>query len=218
MKTIRLLGGVFAVAALLSRCPSRPCRRLSRESRRDGQSQTREALRRRWSERVGRHGLGILVSLDGYILTVYSHMLDTQDLRVHLWDGTRYHGEVVAMEPELDVALIKIGSDKEKIDDALPYFDVFEAAKQPVADAGTSIVAFSNQFEIATRDEPMSENAASWRRMRNCTVKAASATQPSPATSTLSTPSRTTPAPAAAPSRTARASCSASSARSCTTN
>jgi serine protease Do len=38
----------------------------------------------------------------------------------------------------------------------LPYFDVFEAAKRPVGEAGTGILGFSNQFQIATRDEPMS--------------------------------------------------------------
>src|SRR5262249_5387632 len=55
------------------------------------------------------YGSGILVSPDGYVLTVNSHILDTQDLRVHLYDGTRYHARLVAIEPELDVALVKIG-------------------------------------------------------------------------------------------------------------
>jgi len=32
------------------------------------------------------YGTGVLVSPDGYVLTVAGHMLDTQDLRVH--DGT----------------------------------------------------------------------------------------------------------------------------------
>jgi len=97
------------------------------------------------------YGTGVIVSPDGYILTVNSHILDTQDLRVHTWDGFRYHAKVVAIEPELDVALVKINVKEE-----LPYFDVFEAAKRPVAEPGTGILAFSNQFEIATRDEPMS--------------------------------------------------------------
>ena len=101
------------------------------------------------------YGTGIVVSPDGYILTVQSHILDTQDLRVHLADGTRYHAKVVATEPELDVALLKIGSDKEKVED-LPYFDVVEAAKKPLADPGTGILAFSNLYQIATRDDPLS--------------------------------------------------------------
>jgi serine protease Do len=101
------------------------------------------------------YGTGILVSSDGYILTVNSHILLSLDLRVHLHDGTRYHGKVVAIEPELDVALVKIGTDRDKVED-LDYYDVFEAAKRPVAEPGTGVLAFSNQFQIATRDEPMS--------------------------------------------------------------
>ena len=65
----------------------------------------------------GLHGLpafgtGIVVSPDGYILTANTQLLDTRDLRVHLWDGSKYHGEVVAQEPELDIALIKIGNEQ----------------------------------------------------------------------------------------------------------
>src|SRR5262249_44858354 len=101
------------------------------------------------------YGSGVLVSADGYILTVNTHILDTQDLRVHLYDGTRYHAKVVAIEPELDVALVKIGDDKVKVEDQ-PYFDVFEAAKRAPVEPGTGVLAFSNQFQIATRDEPMS--------------------------------------------------------------
>ena len=54
------------------------------------------------------YGTGVVVSPDGYILTINSHILDTRDLRVHMADGTRYHSKVVATEPELDIALVKI--------------------------------------------------------------------------------------------------------------
>src|SRR5262249_13965535 len=89
----------------------------------------------------------------GYILTVAAPMLDTRDLRVHLSDGRRYHAKLVVQEPELDIALVKIDT-KEKLE--LPYFDILAEAKKPMADAGTGILAFSNEFEIATRDEAMS--------------------------------------------------------------
>jgi serine protease Do len=101
------------------------------------------------------YGTGVLVSPDGYILTVNSHLLDTRDLRVHVHDGTRYHARVVVVEPELDVALVKIGTEKDPVTD-LEYYDVFEAARRPIAEPGTGVLAFSNQFQIATRDEPMS--------------------------------------------------------------
>jgi serine protease Do len=101
------------------------------------------------------YGTGVLISPDGYILTINSHILDTTDLRVHLYDGTRHHAKVVAIEPELDVALVKIGTDKDVVEN-LEYFDILEAAKRSVADPATGVLAFSNQFKIATRDEPMS--------------------------------------------------------------
>jgi serine protease Do len=100
------------------------------------------------------YGTGILVSPDGYILTVNNHILTTQDLRVRLADGRFYHHcKVVAREPELDVALIKI-------DDPtltkLSYFSIQYAAAAPLAQNGDWIVAFSNQFNIASGNEPMS--------------------------------------------------------------
>ncbi len=99
------------------------------------------------------YGSGILVSSDGYILTVYNHILETEDLRVHLWNNLLYHAKVVAIEPELDVALVKIVDKDLNLKD---YFDVAEAAKRPMAEPGTGILGFSNQFLIATRGEPMS--------------------------------------------------------------
>src|SRR5262245_3387991 len=100
------------------------------------------------------YGTGVLISKDGYILTVNSHILDTRDLRIHMSDGTRYHGDVIAREPELDIALVKIKDQKRA--EVEHYFDVAEAAKRPVLEPGTGVLAFSNQFQIATRDEPMS--------------------------------------------------------------
>jgi len=101
------------------------------------------------------YGTGFLVSPDGYILTANSHLLDTQDIRVHTYEGTRYHAKLICIEPELDVALIKIGDDKDKVED-MPFFDLNEAVRRPLLDAGTGVLAFSNHFNIATRDEPMS--------------------------------------------------------------
>jgi serine protease Do len=101
------------------------------------------------------YGTGVLISKDGYVLTVNSHILDTRDLRIHMSDGTRYHGKVVAREPVLDVALVKIESGRRN-PEIEHYFDVFQAAKRPLQEPGTGILAFSNQFQIATRDEPMS--------------------------------------------------------------
>jgi len=97
------------------------------------------------------YGTGILVSPDGYVLTVASPLLDTRELLVHLADGRRLTAKVIVAEPELDAALLKI----DKVDD-LPAFDIATAAKASLAQPGDWVLAFSNQFQIATREEPMS--------------------------------------------------------------
>jgi len=99
------------------------------------------------------YGTGILVSPKGHILTVNNHLLSTADIKVHLADGRSFLARVVSREPELDLALLKIDDD---LLDGLDHFDVAAAAKKPLAQAGDWILAFSNQFHIATRDEPMS--------------------------------------------------------------
>jgi serine protease Do len=97
------------------------------------------------------YGTGIVISPDGYLLTAASHLLDTQELRCHLYDGRRCLARVVVVEPELDAALIKI----DKVED-LPHFDFLAAAKAPRANPGDWVLAFSNEFKIAERTEPMS--------------------------------------------------------------
>lgn len=99
---------------------------------------------------IASYGTGIVISPDGYVLTVNSQMLDTPDLRVHLFDGRRFQGKVVVTEPNLDIALVKI----DKVQN-LPFFDIAEAAKRQPVDSGTGVLGFSNQFNIAVRDEPM---------------------------------------------------------------
>jgi serine protease Do len=98
------------------------------------------------------YGSGVLVSQDGYILTVNNHILDTSGLVCHLHDGRMYSVKVIAREPDLDLALLKIDDDV----DNLPHYDIAAAAKQPVAETGDWILCHSNQFKIATRSEPMS--------------------------------------------------------------
>jgi serine protease Do len=98
------------------------------------------------------YGTGILVSDNGYILTVNNHILNTPDLRVHLHDGRLYNAKLVAKEPDLDVALLKIEQEVEN----LPFFDIAKAAAAPPAGTGDWVLCHSNQFGIATRNEPMS--------------------------------------------------------------
>ncbi|MCY2938932.1 MAG: trypsin-like peptidase domain-containing protein [Planctomycetota bacterium] len=99
------------------------------------------------------YGTGVVVSPTGYVLTINNHLLDTSSLRVHMADGTRLEAKLIAAEPELDLALLKI--DDPTAPDDLPYFDIGLAAKAPPPRPGTLVLGFSNQFQIATRDEPL---------------------------------------------------------------
>src|SRR5262249_49775716 len=49
----------------------------------------------------------------------------------------------------------KIDDKKDKVTD-LPHFNIEGADKLPPAKTGTGVLAFTNCFQIATRDEPMS--------------------------------------------------------------
>ncbi|HSQ55209.1 MAG TPA: trypsin-like peptidase domain-containing protein [Gemmata sp.] len=110
--------------------------------------------------RLNNFGSGIIISADGHILTVASQLLDTSELVVHLYDGRRLKAQVLVIEPQLDAALVKIVVEGKKPNEPtglnLDYFDFAAAAKRPPADVGDWILAISNTFEIALRDEPLS--------------------------------------------------------------
>jgi S1-C subfamily serine protease len=100
----------------------------------------------------GLHGLeiyqsGFLVSADGYVLTVWSHVLDVDEVTVILDDGHKYQGKLVGADPRLELALLKIDAQD------LPHFDLTQAT--PAAE-GTRVLAFSNLFGVATGEEPAS--------------------------------------------------------------
>ncbi len=69
--------------------------------------------------RLNNFGTGIIISKDGYMLTVASQLLDTSDLVVHLYDGQRMKAQVVVVEPELDAAIIKIRAEGKKLEDPI---------------------------------------------------------------------------------------------------
>ena len=97
------------------------------------------------------YGTGILVSPKGHILTINNHIVSTQDIRVHVYDGRLYRAKLVSREPELDMAMLRIEEDV----DFLPHFVFKTAAAAPMAEPGDFALAFSNCFQIANRDEPM---------------------------------------------------------------
>jgi serine protease Do len=90
---------------------------------------------------------GFLISADGFILTVWSYVLDTDYITVHLNDGRKLKAEVKNVDPKLELAILKID-----VTDA-HYFDIDLAAD---AQAGTRVLAFSNLYGVATGNEPAS--------------------------------------------------------------
>lgn len=96
------------------------------------------------------YSTGFLVSPEGHIATIWSPVLDTDRLSVVLHDGRKFEAEVLGAEPHLDLAIIKLKSEREL---NLPCFDYRE---KTIAGPGTRILGFSNMFRVATGDEPVS--------------------------------------------------------------
>ncbi|REJ74290.1 MAG: serine protease, partial [Planctomycetota bacterium] len=67
------------------------------------------------------YGTGFLVSSEGHIVTVWSHVLDGDVVTIVLDDGRRYYGKVLGAEPQLDLAVLKIDAEN------LPHFDLGES-------------------------------------------------------------------------------------------
>ena len=109
--------------------------------------------------RLNNFGTGIIVSPDGHILTVANALIDTPNLVVHLYDGRRLKAEVMVIEPELDAALLRVVVEGKKAGDPtgldLAFYDIAAEAKRPIAAPGDTAIGFTNQFEIALRDEAL---------------------------------------------------------------
>jgi serine protease Do len=95
------------------------------------------------------YGTGLLVSPNGHVVTVWSHLLDSGDVSVVLNDGRRYNAKFLKGDPGRDLAVLKIEGDNLE----LPSFDLRDIAD---ASPGTRVLGFSNMFKVATGDEPVS--------------------------------------------------------------
>ena len=95
------------------------------------------------------YGTGFLVSPNGHVVTVWSHLLDSGDAHVVLNDGRRFTAKFVKGDTKLDLAVLKIEEDERD----LPFFNLREAADPP---PGTRVLAYSNMFKVATGDEAVS--------------------------------------------------------------
>jgi serine protease Do len=92
------------------------------------------------------YGTGFLISPDGHIVTVLSHVLDNDVVSVVLHDGRKLHGKVIGTDVDLDLAVVKVEAA------GLPFFDLFKAVD---VSPGTRVLAFSNMFKVASGNEPM---------------------------------------------------------------
>src|SRR4051812_21301254 len=68
------------------------------------------------------YSTGFLVSPQGHVVTVWSHVLDGESVTVVLHDGRKFDGKIVGAEPQLDLAVLKIEGDD------LPFFDLEKGA------------------------------------------------------------------------------------------
>ena len=99
-------------------------------------------------QRLYSYSTGFLISPDGHIVTVWSHVLDGESVTVVLDDGRKFQGKLLGAEPQLDLAVLKIDAEE------LPYSDL--ETQTATAGAGTRVLAFSNMFKVATGNEPVS--------------------------------------------------------------
>ncbi len=90
---------------------------------------------------------GMLISADGHVLTVTSHVLDTDSISVVLNDGREFNATQVDTDPRLELAVLKIDAAD------LDFFDLEAAVEAGVA---SRVLAFSNLFGVATGNEPAS--------------------------------------------------------------
>ena len=108
------------------------------------------------------YGSGIIVSPDGYVLTVDSIVLDSNHIRAYLSDGTLAWASVVYADRSMQLALLKLEAatggargDGESPDEQMPYpyFELDERADPP---RGAWVMAAGNPFKVAAGAEPVS--------------------------------------------------------------
>jgi serine protease Do len=90
---------------------------------------------------------GFLIGGDGHILTVWSYVLDSDSVTVHLHDGRQFEATIVGMDPRTEIAILKIEAQN------LPHFNLDEAV---TLGGGARVLAFSNLYGVAFGNEAVS--------------------------------------------------------------
>ena len=90
---------------------------------------------------------GFLISADGYVLTTWSYVLDTDIVTVVLDNGQKFEARLTGIDPRMEIAVLKLDGKE------LPHFNLDEAVE---LSAGDRVLAFSNLYGVATGNEPAS--------------------------------------------------------------
>lgn len=90
---------------------------------------------------------GFLVSDAGHVVTSWSTVLDVNAIRVVMHDGRKDDAEIVGMDPETEIAVLKMSRGESD-------FFSLKDIEEPVV--GNRVLGLSNLFGIATGDEAMS--------------------------------------------------------------
>ncbi len=98
---------------------------------------------------------GFFISADGLVATVFSPVLNSEEIECVLSDGARFSASIFGVDPELEIALLKIEKKE------TPFFDLERSAESTRGKTldGTPIWAFSNLFGVAVGNEPVSVQA-----------------------------------------------------------
>ena len=90
---------------------------------------------------------GVLISAEGHVLTTWSYVLDSSVITLTTGDGYKYEASLVGFDPRLDIAVLKI-----PVTDA-NHFNIDNVS---TTSAGDRVLAFSNLYNVATGNEPVS--------------------------------------------------------------
>ena len=90
---------------------------------------------------------GFLISKDGFVLTVWSYVLDSDVTTVTLDDGQKFEAKLVGYDPRIEIAILKIQAT------GLTAFNLDESIESR---PGNRILAFSNLYGVATGNESTS--------------------------------------------------------------
>ena len=97
--------------------------------------------------RVEGYATGFLVSADGLVITTQGVFLDGNQVRILTSDGAEHTASVIRRDRERQLALLKIN-----VQDA-SYFSLDDG---DVGEKGDWIIAVSNAFKVADKEEPLS--------------------------------------------------------------